>query len=55
MKKYAFLFPGQGAQVPGMIKDICDAYHEARAVVDQVTKISGVDMPKLLWESDAAT
>ena len=26
MKKYAFLFPGQGAQVPGMIKDICDAY-----------------------------
>src|SRR5574344_1938455 len=55
MKKYAFLFPGQGAQVPGMIKDICDAYPEARAVVDQVTKITGVDMPKLLWESDAAT
>ena len=55
MKKYAFLFPGQGAQVPGMIKDICDAYPEARAVVDEVTKITGVDMPKLLWESDAAT
>ena len=34
MKKYAFLFPGQGAQVPGMIKDICDAYPEARKVVD---------------------
>lgn len=55
MKKYAFLFPGQGAQVPGMIKDICDAYPEARKVVDDVTKITGVDMPKLLWESDAAT
>ena len=24
-KKFAFLFPGQGAQVPGMIEDICDA------------------------------
>ena len=54
MKKYAFLFPGQGAQVPGMIKDICDAYPEARKVVDEVSKITGVDMPKLLWESDAA-
>jgi [acyl-carrier-protein] S-malonyltransferase len=55
MKKYAFLFPGQGAQVPGMIKDICEAYPEARKVVDEVTKITGVDMPKLLWESDQAT
>ena len=54
MKKYAFLFPGQGAQVPGMIKDLCDAYPEARKVVDEVTKITGVDMPKLLWESDQA-
>ena len=53
-KKFAFLFPGQGAQVPGMIKDICDAYPEAREVVDEVTKITGVDMPSLLWESDAA-
>ena len=39
MKKYAFLFPGQGAQVPGMIKDICDAYPEARAVVDEVQDV----------------
>ena len=54
MKKYVFLFPGQGAQVPGMIKDICDAYPEAKAVVDEVTKITGVDMPALLWESEAA-
>lgn len=54
MKKYAFLFPGQGAQVPGMIKDICEAYPEARKVVDEVTNITGVDMPKLLWESDQA-
>lgn len=54
MKKYAFLFPGQGAQVPGMIKDICDSYPEARKVVDEVSKITGVNMAELLWESDAA-
>lgn len=54
MKKYAFLFPGQGAQVPGMIKDICDAYPEARQVVDEVSKITGIDMPKLLWDSEAS-
>ena len=39
MKKYAFLFPGQGAQVPGMIKDLCDAYPEARKVVDEAIKL----------------
>ena len=52
--KYAFLFPGQGAQVPGMIKDLCEAYPEARKVVDDVTSITGVDMPKLLWETEQA-
>ena len=51
-KKFAFLFPGQGAQEPGMLKDICEAFPEARKIVDDVSKITGVDMPKLLWESD---
>ncbi|NLC92166.1 MAG: ACP S-malonyltransferase [Treponema sp.] len=52
MNKYAFLFPGQGAQVPGMIKDICDANPESRAVLDEISKISGVDMAHLLWETE---
>lgn len=50
--KYAFLFPGQGAQEPGMIKDICGAFSEARRVVDDVTEITGVDMPSLLWDTE---
>src|SRR5574344_2567254 len=54
MKKYAFLFPGQGAQVTGMIKDLCEAYPEAQKVVDDVTRITGVDMAKLMWESEQA-
>lgn len=53
MKKYAYLFPGQGAQVPGMIKDLCEANPEARKVVDSVSEITGVDMPKLLWDTEA--
>ncbi len=51
-KKYAFLFPGQGAQEPGMLKDICEAFPEARKIVDEVSKITGVDMTHLMWESE---
>ena len=29
-KKYAFLFPGQGAQAQGMMKDVCESYADAR-------------------------
>jgi len=53
-KKYAFLFPGQGAQAPGMIKDVAEAYPCAKKVIDDVTAITGVDMEKLLWETDQA-
>lgn len=53
-KKYAFLFPGQGAQVPGMIKDIAEAFPVAAEVIDSVSDITGVNMRNLLWESDAA-
>ena len=50
-KKYAFLFPGQGAQAQGMIKDICEAYPEAQKVVDEVSKIAGKDIAKLMWDT----
>ncbi|WP_149554500.1 ACP S-malonyltransferase [Treponema pectinovorum] len=50
-KKYAFLFPGQGAQAPGMIKDICENHPEALKVVEEVSKITGKDMKKLLWDT----
>ncbi len=50
-KKYAFLFPGQGAQTQGMIKDICEAFPEAQKVVDEVSRVSGKDAAKLLWDT----
>lgn len=51
-KKYAFLFPGQGAQAPGMIKDVCDAFPEALNVINQISEIAGQDISKLLWETE---
>lgn len=53
-KKFAFLFPGQGAQEPGMLKDICEAFPIARKILDKISEITGVDMPKLMWKSDAS-
>ncbi|MCR5289963.1 MAG: ACP S-malonyltransferase [Treponema sp.] len=50
--KYAFLFPGQGAQAPGMMKDVCDTYAEARKVIDAVSDITGQNIPALLWETE---
>lgn len=54
MAKYAFLFPGQGAQVPGMMKDVCEAFPESAKVLDEVSAIWGKDVKKLMWETDAA-
>ncbi len=52
MAKYAFLFPGQGAQAPGMMKDIAEAYPCAKKVIDDVSSIIDLDMAKLMWDSD---
>lgn len=53
-KKYAFLFPGQGAQAQGMMKDVCEAFPEARKVIDDISKVTGKDIPRLLWETEQA-
>lgn len=54
-KKYAFLFPGQGAQAPGMIKDVAEAFPSAKKVIDDVSSIVNIDVSALLWDSDAET
>ncbi|WP_162511140.1 ACP S-malonyltransferase, partial [Treponema endosymbiont of Eucomonympha sp.] len=54
-KKYAFLFPGQGAQAPGMMKDICAASRPATACLFRFSETAGEDISKLLWETDAET
>lgn len=51
-KKFAYLFPGQGAQSPGMIKDVAEKSPSAMKVIDDVSALVGVDMKSLLWETD---
>lgn len=54
-KKYAFLFPGQGAQAPGMLKDVAESSKGAEKVIEDVSAITGMDIKKLLWDTDAVT
>ena len=48
--KRAFLFPGQGAQIVGMGKDIYEKYDEIKKIYDEASKISGIDVKKLCFE-----
>lgn len=45
------MFPGQGAQYPGMGKDIYEKYEEARNIYDKASKILQIDIKKLCFES----
>lgn len=42
--KTAVLFPGQGAQAPGMMKDVIDAYPAARERMDLASALLGRDL-----------
>ncbi len=53
MVKYGFLFPGQGAQFPGMMKDLCENFTDGNTFLDDYSKIAGFPVQQLLWESSA--
>lgn len=50
--KTCFLFPGQGAQYPGMAKDFFETSHAARQLFALASEAAKTDMKKLLFESD---
>ncbi|MGL4985719.1 MAG: ACP S-malonyltransferase [Treponemataceae bacterium] len=53
MVKNIFVFPGQGAQENGMLKDIYENIPETKSVFERISSVVGQDITKLLWESDA--
>ena len=50
VKKIAFIFPGQGAQVVGMGKDLYENYESAKNVFDTANKVLNKSITKLCFE-----
>lgn len=48
--KVAYIFPGQGAQEPGMGKTLYEAYEEARARLDRANELLGRDLTGLMFD-----
>lgn len=49
-KKTAFLFPGQGAQYVGMMKDFYEAFSDAKRVFEEASDLLKVDLPSLIFQ-----
>ena len=49
MAKIAFIFPGQGAQYPGMGKDFYETSEAARGVFARAAEVTGLDMERLVF------
>jgi [acyl-carrier-protein] S-malonyltransferase len=49
--KRCFLFPGQGAQYPGMARDLWESSAGAKALFQAASDTLGMDMKKLLFDS----
>ena len=49
----AYVFPGQGAQYPGMGKDLYENNNEAKKLFDQANKILGFEITKIMFEGTA--
>ncbi|MCX2742536.1 ACP S-malonyltransferase [Mangrovivirga sp. M17] len=52
MKK-AYVFPGQGAQFPGMGRDLFDSFDLAKKRFDEANEILGFDISKIMFEGSA--
>ena len=47
MKKFAFIYPGQGSQSIGMGKSVWETFKEAERIFDRASELAGYDMLSL--------
>lgn len=47
--KYAIIFPGQGAQRPGMGKDVCERYISAKRIFDEADEALGFSLSDIIF------
>lgn len=52
MGKTVYMFPGQGAQYIGMGKEFYDRFAVCKAVFDQASSVTGLDIPALCFEEN---
>jgi [acyl-carrier-protein] S-malonyltransferase len=50
LSKTAFVFPGQGAQVVGMGKDVYDAFDRSRSIFEQADEALGFSLSSIIFE-----
>ena len=52
MGKTVYMFPGQGAQYTGMGKEFYEQSQICKAVFDQASSVTGLDIPALCFEEN---